>query len=110
MISLFASLFLAVAATQHSPAHAEGGHESLSDVMLHHVSDGYTLEFPWVCEGGFKWDCELDLRHIFGDSLVFGSLDMTPSKHLIMMWLGAIGLLGGGFPGVQDKTPVPRGS
>jgi len=170
MISLFASLFLAVAATQHSPAptaehgaadspsaqhearaaaatpedakpageaaatqhaeehgqaaehggahgaaahgeggHAEGGHESLSDVMLHHVSDGYTLEFPWVCEGGFKWDCELDLRHIFGDSLVFGSLDMTPSKHLIMMWLGSIVLLVVVFAGVKNKSLVPRG-
>jgi F-type H+-transporting ATPase subunit a len=165
MTSLLASLFLAVAATQHSPApaaehgttaepaaqheaqaapavaehghpaaeagaaqhaesqgesgrheggqgaaeHGEGGHESLSDVMLHHVSDGYTLEFPWVCEGGFKWDCEVDLKHVFGNSLVFGSIDMTPTKHLIMMWLGSIVLLVVVFAGVKNRNLVPRG-
>jgi F-type H+-transporting ATPase subunit a len=94
---------------QGSAEHAEGGHESLSDVMLHHVSDGYTLEYPGVCGGGFQWDCEVDLRHIFGKSLVFGSIDMTPSKHLIMMWLASIVLLAVVLLGVKKRSLVPRG-
>jgi F-type H+-transporting ATPase subunit a len=168
MTSLLASLFLAVAATQHSPApaaehgaadapsaqhetgaaaaagehglpaaeaaaaqhagehgeatehggehaaaeHGEGGeeeHASLSEVMLGHVSDGYTLEFPWVCHGGFNWECEVNLKHVFGDSLVFGSIDMTPTKHLIMMWLASIVLLVVVFVSVRKRNLVPRG-
>ncbi len=140
MTTLLASLFLAVASTQHAPApagheaaapaaataphqeaaehgaaHGEaagehgGGHESLSDVMLHHVSDGYTLEFPWVCEGGFSWDCEVDLKHVFGSSLVFGSIDMTPTKHLIMMWLASVVLLLVVLIGTKNRSLVPRG-
>jgi len=97
----------------HGSAHGEAaGHgegHSLSDVMLHHVSDGYVLEFPWVCDGGFKWDCEVDLQHVFGDSLVFGSLDMTPTKHLIMMWLASIVLLVVVLGSTRKRSLVPHG-
>ena len=135
MISLAASLVLALATTQHAPAAnpappagehghpaVEGGHEpSLSDVMLHHVSDGYVLEFPGVCadhahpEQGarFSWECEVDLRKTFGDSLVFhlGSttIDMTPSKHLVMLWLASIVLVVAFGVSMRNRNLVPKG-
>jgi F-type H+-transporting ATPase subunit a len=160
MTTLLASLFLAVATTQHAPAaaehdaaapahevaaaaessehaqpaaeaaghgeeHAAAGHAeaaghgegegegeekaSLSDVMLGHVSDGYVLEFPWVCNGGFNFECEVNLKHVFGDSLVFGSVDMTPTKHLIMMWLASVVLLLVVLGAVKKRNLVPHG-
>jgi F-type H+-transporting ATPase subunit a len=94
--------------------------ETLSEVMLHHVSDGYVLEFPGVCadhkhpgETSFRWDCEADLKHVFGDRLVFhvgsSTLDMTPSKHLIMLWLASIVLLVSFLVAVARKSVVPKG-
>jgi F-type H+-transporting ATPase subunit a len=139
MTSLIASLALALAVTQHEPATAEHGHPAaeagsaehaekghgaaagggeehggtLSDVMLGHVSDGYQLEYPGICHGGFSWECETDLKEVFGDSLVFhvGSttVDMTPTKHLIMMWLGSLVLLVVALLAVARKGLVPRG-
>ena len=93
---------------------------TLSEVMLEHVSDGYVLEYPGVCgthrdpgQRGFHWDCETNLRHVFGDSLVFhlGStkLDMTPTKFLVMMWLASIVLLVVLALGTRKKSLVPRG-
>jgi F-type H+-transporting ATPase subunit a len=119
MTSLVASLVLALSTTA-SPAPAEhgGGHEdTLSEVMLHHVSDGYILEYPGICadhrnpSGGksFHWDCETDLKHVFGDSLVFGSLDMTPTKHLVMMWIASVILVLAFVVSVRKKDVVPRG-
>ncbi|MFL5270646.1 MAG: F0F1 ATP synthase subunit A [Anaeromyxobacteraceae bacterium] len=139
MTTLLASLLLAVATTQHTPEpatgehghpaveagsaeHAEqhaakehgGGHgeaheESLSDVMLGHVSDGYVLEYPGFCHGGFSAECETDLKEVFGDSLVFGSVDMTPTKHLIMLWLASILMFVVVMAAVAKKSIVPRG-
>jgi F-type H+-transporting ATPase subunit a len=136
MTSLLASLLLALAATQHTPEpatgehghpavegggaeHAEkgghgGGHEagheeSLSDVMLGHVSDGYVLEYPGYCHGGLSAECETDLKEIFGDSLVFGSIDMTPTKHLIMLWLASLLMFVVVMAAAAKRSLVPRG-
>jgi F-type H+-transporting ATPase subunit a len=100
------------AAHEEAAGHGEGEgeeHASLSDVMLGHVSDGYTLEFPWVCHGGFSLECEVNLKHVFGNSLVFGSLDMTPTKHLIMMWLASLVLLLVVLGAVKKRSLVPHG-
>jgi F-type H+-transporting ATPase subunit a len=108
------------AAAEH-PAGVEaehGGHEgeheeSLSDVMLEHVSDGYVVEYPGICHGGFHWDCEINFKHIFGDKLVFTvggvKFDMTPSKHLIMMWLASTILLIAFVLSSAKRSLVPRG-
>jgi F-type H+-transporting ATPase subunit a len=139
MTSLVASLVLALATTQHhapEPAAHGAGHgsaaeqyekateereESLSEVMLHHVSDGYVLEGPGVCadhrhpEAGarFSWECEVDLKHVFGDSLVFhlGSttLDMTPTKHLVMLWAASLILLLAFLFAGRKRSLVPSG-
>jgi len=99
-----------------------GGHEaSLPEVMMHHVANGYVLELPGICDG-FHWNCEVDLRQLFGTQLdaagklsgplVFagGKLDMTPSKHVVMMWLAALLLLGLLLlVVVPRRSVVPRG-
>jgi F-type H+-transporting ATPase subunit a len=95
--------------------HGEGGHGGggLSEVLMHHVTDGYALEFPGVCEGEFRWNCELDLKELFGDRFVFhvgaAKLDMTPTKHLVMMWLASILLVVVAALAVARKNVVPRG-
>jgi F-type H+-transporting ATPase subunit a len=96
------------AAAEHGGGH--GGHDtSLGGVMMHHVSDGYVIEHPGVCGGAFAWNCEWDLRETFGDSLKFGRLDMTPTKHVVMMWLATLLLLVVLFAALRKKALVPRG-
>ncbi len=94
----------------HGGGHGKGG---LSESLMHHVTDGYKLEFPGVCDGHFAWNCELDFKEIFGDRLVFHvggtKIDMTPTKHLVMMWLASILLLVAFFTALRRKAVVPRG-
>jgi F-type H+-transporting ATPase subunit a len=109
------------AAAEHAAAgHGEGHDESLGTVMMHHVSDGYTIEHPGLCHGGFAWNCELDLRAAFGTRvdpatgaasgpLVFGKLDMTPTKHVVMMWIAAVLLLALVLAATRRRSLVPRG-
>jgi F-type H+-transporting ATPase subunit a len=99
------------AAGEHGEAAAhEGGHdESLGAVMMHHVTDGYVIEHPGYCNGGLAWNCEWDLRETFGDSLKFGALDMTPTKHVMMMWFASALLLVVVLGAVRKKSLVPRG-
>jgi F-type H+-transporting ATPase subunit a len=107
----------AMPAEQGAPAGhqaAAGGHrgghdESLGGVMLHHVSDGYVIEYPGVCHGAFAWNCEWNLRETFGNSLRFGALDMTPTKHVIMMWLASALLLLAVFSALRKRAVVPKG-
>jgi len=91
-----------------------GGHEaSLGGVMMHHVGDGYVIEHPGYCEKdgvkGFAWNCEWNLRETFGASLKFGSVDMTPTKHVIMMWFATVLLLVVLFAALRRKAIVPKG-
>jgi F-type H+-transporting ATPase subunit a len=105
-------------------AHGGGHDESLGAVMMHHVTDNYVIEHPGVCEkggvSGFHWNCEWDLKHTFGTTvdevtgaksgpLVFGKLDMTPTKHVIMMWLASALLLIAVFGSIGKRALVPRG-
>jgi F-type H+-transporting ATPase subunit a len=93
---------------------AAGEHEEgLAGAMMHHVTDGYVLEYPGVCHGGFRWNCHVDLKEIFGDALVFHvggtRLDMTPSKHLLMMWLATAVLFLVVLVAVRRRNVVPSG-
>jgi len=117
----------AASAPEHGSAPGEagehgGGHdESLGAVMMHHVADGYVLEYPGVCHGGFAWNCELDLREVFGATadpatgknasgpLVFGALDLTPTKHVVMMWIASILLVLLVLGATRNRSLVPRG-
>jgi F-type H+-transporting ATPase subunit a len=95
------------AAGEHGAA--AGHDESLGAVMMHHVADGYVIEFPGVCGGGFSWTCHVDLKETFGDRLVFGGLDMTPTKHVVMMWIASALLLLVVFVSLRRKSVIPRG-
>jgi F-type H+-transporting ATPase subunit a len=100
------------AATGHevaAGAHGGGHDESLGAVMMHHVVDGDVIEFPGYCQGGFSFSCTWTLSQTFGDSLKFGALDMTPTKHVIMMWLASALLLLVVLPATSKRSLVPRG-
>ncbi|HVO17922.1 MAG TPA: F0F1 ATP synthase subunit A [Anaeromyxobacter sp.] len=89
-----------------------GGAEPATDigaVMLHHVADGYVLELPGACGGRLAWDCEIDLHRVFGGSLVFGAVDMTPTRHVVMMWLAAVLLAITALAAARRRQLVPRG-
>lgn len=101
----------AASAEHGAPAGAHGGghDESLPAVMMHHVVDGYVIEYPGVCHGAFAWNCHVDLKEVFGDRLVFGAIDMTPTKHVVMMWIASVLLLLVVFVALRRKAIVPRG-
>ncbi len=114
---------------------AAGHDESLGAVMMHHVADGYVIEFPGFCANEeahdaaeraprARWDCELNLNHVFGTTrdeaghaaagpLVFHAgattIDMTPTKHVVMMWIASALLLLVVFGSLRKKALVPRG-
>jgi F-type H+-transporting ATPase subunit a len=123
------------AAGEHGAAAGEHGgakhDESLGAVMMHHVADGYVIEHPGYCASEeaadaaerasrLRWNCELDLNHVFGTTrdaaghavsgpFVFGSVDMTPTKHVVMMWIASALLVLVVFAGVRKKSLVPSG-
>jgi F-type H+-transporting ATPase subunit a len=109
------------AAAEHAAGAGHGGghDESLGEVMMHHVADGYLIEYPGVCrlpaaegsaeETGFAWNCQLDLKKVFGDRLVFGRVDMTPTKHVVMMWFACVILLVVVASSLRRKALVPTG-
>jgi F-type H+-transporting ATPase subunit a len=114
-----AALALGLALGQHAPAHdaappAHGGHgqATLPETMMHHVANGYVLEYPGYCGGGFRWTCEIDLREATGGwTLRLGglSLDMTPSKHVVMMWIAGLLLVLLVLLATRRRAVVPRG-
>ncbi len=83
--------------------------ETLAGALLSHVSDGYLLEYPGVCHGGFQWNCETNLKHVFGSALVFGRLDMTPTKHTLALWLASVLLVALFLLAGRKRALVPRG-
>jgi F-type H+-transporting ATPase subunit a len=107
------------AAHEAAGGHDAGGHgkgehdESLGAVMMHHVVDGDVIEYPGVCEkdgqGGWHWNCEWSLSGTFGTTFKFGALDMTPTKHVIMMWLASALLLLVVLGATRKRSLVPRG-
>jgi F-type H+-transporting ATPase subunit a len=110
-------------------ASAPGQEETLGAVMIHHVADGHELELPGYCAAphaagpqgrSFRWDCVVDLDAMFGTTrdaagkavsgpLVFGALDMTPTRHVVVMWLASALLLLVVLGGVRRRSIVPRG-
>ena len=100
-------------AAHHGGETAAEEEHDLGTIMMHHVADGYAIEYPGVCDGEFRWNCELDLKHAFGERLVFQvggvRVDMTPTKHVVMMWLGSLILLVVVLSAVRKKSLVPRG-
>ncbi|MFP2907078.1 F0F1 ATP synthase subunit A [Pyxidicoccus sp. 3LFB2] len=122
---LFASLFAAVAWASSAPA--EGESEDVAGYILHHVSDSRELEI----EVPLSHDhIKIHLPEIlipFSDGactpvmtdhgevvpgLGAGCLDLSITKHTVMMWLAAVLLIGSILIwSNRDKTKlVPRGT
>jgi F-type H+-transporting ATPase subunit a len=100
----------AAAPAEGAAEHGAAGHKTdIGAVMLHHVADGYVLELPGICEGGLRWDCEVDLHEVFGSALVFGPVDMTPTRHVVMMWLAAVLLVILALAAARRRQLVPSG-
>jgi F-type H+-transporting ATPase subunit a len=94
------------------PAEGAGSaraHTDIGAIMLHHVVDGYVMELPGVCGGRLAWDCEVDLHEVFGKALVFGPVDMTPTRHVVMMWVAAVLLLLVVLAAARRRQLVPHG-
>ncbi len=120
-VALGAEARAASAATEAAPEGAHGadahakGDDDIGSVMLHHVADGYVMELPGYC-GGWSWACEIDLRKAFGTTLQLGTkpdgspyLDLTPTRHVVMMWVAAVLLAAVVLLATRRKSVVPRG-
>lgn len=125
-MTLRASLVaLALASTPLAARASGGGHgggePSLPETMMHHVANGYVLEVPGFCNG-WHWNCEIELDHVFGTTrdghghavsgpmvLFGGHVDMTPSKHVVMMLLAASLLVLVMLLATRKRSMVPRG-
>jgi len=57
------------------------------DFILPHITDSHHLEYPCLDTG---WVCSYDLPH--WDPIHIGSLviDISPTKHVVMLWIAAI--------------------
>ena len=91
-----------------------GGHQAtLPETMMHHVANGSVMELPGFCDGGFKWNCEIDLVKATHGGWKFQvgktTIDMTPSKHVVMMLLSALILTVLLVVAASKRSLVPRG-
>jgi F-type H+-transporting ATPase subunit a len=91
-----------------------GGHSAtLPETMMHHVANGTVMELPGFCDGGFRWNCEIDLVEITHGGWKFHvgqtTIDMTPSKHVVMMLLSAVILSVLLIAAARKRSLVPRG-
>ncbi len=76
--------------------HGGGHEESIGDTVLHHVTDGNTLELPFVGD-------------VHLPEISIGGLDLSITRHVVMMWLASlILLLLFGFA-LRRRQQVPRG-
>jgi len=96
----------------HAAAEHGEEHHSLPEVMMHHVANGYELEMPGICGGSFQWNCKFDLREMTGGWVLHAGgvkIDMTPTKHLVMLWLSAAILVALLLFVAAKRTLVPSG-
>ena len=107
LLCLFAAGFARAEASEGSEAGGEP--PDIGGVMLHHVLDSHVIEFPGYCGGQFRWDCQVDLREVFGESLRFGPVDLTPTRHVVMMWIAALLLLVVCLVAARGRGIVPHG-
>jgi F-type H+-transporting ATPase subunit a len=95
-------------AGEHGETRAKEEHD-IGSVMLHHVVDSRVIEFPGHCGGQWQWNCHVDMRQVFGTALVFGPVDLTPTRHIVMMWTAALILLVLVLLAVRGRKLVPHG-
>lgn len=79
-----------------------------ADYILHHVADGFDMEVP----GPTGFAHELKLNELFGDwtvQLGGTTIDFTPTKATVMMWIAAVLLVGGLLVSMRKRESIPRG-
>lgn len=78
---------VAPAQEHQGAAHAAGGEEKKVDIILPHISDSDEIDVPWPNAAGFK---AVHLPH--WEPVMIGSyaLDLSPTKHVVMMILASI--------------------
>jgi F-type H+-transporting ATPase subunit a len=108
-----AALTLGIALGQHAAAPAAPAEHAatLPEVMMHHVANGYEIEFPGFCNG-FHWNCKLDLKEATGGwtfKVGQARIDMTPTKHTVMLWLAAALVTLVILLAARKRSLVPRG-
>ncbi len=82
-------------AAEHGAEHA-AEEQSLGDVILHHVSDSNTVELPLIGE--------VHLPHLE----IFG-IDISITKHVVMMWVAALLLVGFVVLVGRGRRRIPKG-
>ena len=60
------------------------------DIITPHITDGNHLEVPWILPPFFK---EVTLPHWEPIHIGSVAIDLSPTKHVVMLWLGAALLL-----------------
>jgi F-type H+-transporting ATPase subunit a len=106
---LWASAEAAEAA--HAAEAGAHGKDDVGGTIIHHISDGYTMELPIP----FKtWTHEIHLKEAFGDWTVHVggmAVDLTPTRNTLFMWLAAfiVLVLLWRTAARLKKDPVPRG-
>ena len=89
------------AAEATDAAHAGGHGGDIGTTILHHITDANTLDL------GFTWNghpVEIHLPHLE----VFG-VDMSITKHVVMMWIASALLIVGFGMAFRGRRLVPRG-
>ncbi|HET6372648.1 MAG TPA: F0F1 ATP synthase subunit A [Candidatus Polarisedimenticolia bacterium] len=88
----------AVEAGQHAAAgaeHAAGGQPDIGGTIMHHITDGNTLDL------GFT-QIQLPSIHLFG-------IDFSITKHVVFMWVAAALLIIGFGLAFKGRKLIPRG-
>jgi F-type H+-transporting ATPase subunit a len=81
------------------------------DIITPHITDGNHMEFPWFLKPFF---IEVTLPH--WDALVFGPIDLNPTKHVVMLLVGAtllftiMALVSRSVRRAQQAGAAPRGA
>jgi len=83
------------AAAASAAEHAAGHPDDLGSTIMHHITDGHSLEF-------FGWEIPLPQIHI-------GGLDLSITKHVVMMWVAAVILILLFTVALRARKIVPTG-
>lgn len=99
------------AATTDATAQQSAGVPDRVDRITPHITDSYSLEYPCLQPG---WACHLELPRWKPIHLGALTIDMSPTKHVVFMWLAAalclVVLIGGARAhGASKPDDSPRG-
>jgi F-type H+-transporting ATPase subunit a len=94
-----AAVQAAAEATAATPAHGAGETFNVTDLIMHHITDGHDIEIPFT-----SMKIQLPQIHL-------GGVDLSITRHIVMMWVACIILfvLAGVVAARRTNEPVPRG-